>query len=207
MPGHTDAEDREDASIEMAAPDTDPKGEQDVNAEARDEAASRAEELERLNADLSRELSELKDQYLRKCADFENFRKRVSKERDDAIQFANQNLLLDIVSLLDDFDRALKSLPEGAEEDPLYQGVAMAEKQFASQLERKWGLVRYETVGREFDPNVHEAVSVVKDPECEAPVVVEEYMRGYCLHDRVIRSAKVRVKMPADKVPEAGSQE
>jgi len=150
-------------------------------------------------ASLEAENSNLKDQYLRKAADFENFRKRMNKDKQDAIDFANQTLLLDLIPVIDDFERAIKSSEATRNYDTLHEGIALIEKRLVSQLEAKWGLVRFDSAGLAFDPNRHEAIMMDKSPEVSEATVSEDFVRGYTLKDRVIRSAKVKVLMPADE--------
>ena len=184
---------REATSTEEAesAESTDQEAESD-GSEGEDEVSrlrARVEELERENSDL-------KNQYLRKQADFENFRKRMSREKADAIAYANKQLLLDIVTIIDDFERAIKSAEESRDFDSFHEGVALIEKQFTNMLERKWGLKRFDSEGEEFDPQKHEAVMTDEDKEHDKPVVVEDYQKGYFLNDKVLRSAKVKVSIP-----------
>ena len=163
-----------------------------AEAEPQDEVAqlrARVKELEEEN-------SSLKDQYLRKQADFENFRKRMTKEKADAISYANQQLLQDIIQIVDDFERAIKSSEESRDFDAFHDGVSLIEKQFTSMLERKWGLQRFDSEGEEFDPQKHEAVTTEEVEGEDRSVVLEEYQKGYFLHDRVLRSAKVKVSVP-----------
>ena len=180
--------------------------EESQSAEATaDEGASGAEpsgetvagDLSARVAELEAEVSELKDRYLRKQADFENFRKRMSREKQTAVEFSNKQLLLDIVTIIDDFERAVKSAEESKDFDAFHNGVLLIEKQFTSMLERKWGLTRFDSVGEEFDPQKHEAVATEESPDHGTAVVVEDYQKGYYLHDKVLRSAKVKVSMPA----------
>jgi molecular chaperone GrpE len=157
---------------------------------------------------LEAKLAEANDLYLRKAADFENFRKRMNQEKQNAIDFANQSLLLDLISVIDDFERALKSA-ESQKEDAgsdgekiaasyksLLEGISMIEKNLVTQLENKWGLKRFDSAGEPFDPNRHEAIMMEKSGEIEDPVVAEDFIKGYVLKDRVIRPAKVKVVMP-----------
>ena len=159
-------------------------------------------------ADLEAKLAEANENYLRKAADFENFRKRMNQEKSTAIDYANQTLLLDLVSVIDDFERAIKSAETQRETagtdseqiaagyNSLYEGISMIEKNLVSQLENKWGLKRFDSAGEPFDPNRHEAIMMEKSAEQEEPVVAEEFIKGYFLKDRVIRPAKVKVVMP-----------
>ncbi|HUW69403.1 MAG TPA: nucleotide exchange factor GrpE [bacterium] len=152
---------------------------------------------------LEAEVSSLKDQYLRKLADYENFRKRMFREKDDAVQYANTQLLTDLVGVVDNFDRAVQSSETSRDFQSLHDGVDMIRKSLLGLLESKYGLARFDSLGAKFDPNMHEAV-MSDQGECEEPVVVEEFVRGYKLRDRVLRSAKVKVRMP---LPTAASTE
>jgi len=155
--------------------------------------------------ELGAQLAESRDQLLRKAADFENFRKRMNQEKQNAIDFANQSLLLDLIPVIDDFERAIQSaegsveltgLPAGR---AMLDGIAMIEKRLTSQLEGKWGLKRFNAAGEPFDPNRHEAMMMEKSPEVQEPVVQEDFVKGYMLKDRVIRPAKVKVIMPENE--------
>jgi molecular chaperone GrpE len=156
----------------------------------------RDSQIEKLQA----EVSTLKDQYLRKLADYENFRKRMFREKDDAVQFANSQLLTDLVSVLDDFDRAVSSSETSRDFQSLHDGVDMIRRQLLGLLESKYGLSRFESKGEPFDPNHHEAM-MSEQGECDEPTVVEEYSKGYRLRDRILRSAKVKVRMPVVDAP------
>jgi molecular chaperone GrpE len=153
-------------------------------------------------AGLEEKLREAEDLYLRKAADFENFRKRMNREKQDAIEFANQSLLLDLIPILDDFDRAIKAAESIAsmskEFDGFYEGITLIEKRLVTQLENKWGLKRFDSAGEAFDPNRHEAIMMDKSAEVAEPVVQEDFLKGYTLKDRVVRSAKVKVLMPGE---------
>ncbi|MDR0598656.1 MAG: nucleotide exchange factor GrpE [Treponema sp.] len=168
------------------------------------EAGGLAERVAALEA----ELAAANDNYLRKAADFENFRKRRNQETQNALDYANQALLLDLLSVIDDFERAIRAAEtqrEAAGDDAgqiavsftsLYEGITMIEKNLVSQLENKWGLKRFDSAGEPFDPNRHEAIMMEKSAAVEEPVVAEEFIKGYSLKDRVIRAAKVKVIMP-----------
>jgi molecular chaperone GrpE len=192
------APDNGESSVEIhvetldSAQNGDPEGE-----EWQDEAG-----LDAKIAELEAQLAETRDQLLRKAADFENFRKRMNQEKQNAIDFANQSLLLDIIPVIDDFERAIQSaeasveltgLPAGK---AMLDGITMIEKRLTSQLEGKWGLKRFNAAGEPFDPNRHEAMMMEKSPDVQEPVVQEDFVRGYTLKDRVIRPAKVKVIMP-----------
>ena len=175
---------------------------------AQQDAAQNAEHSEHSAEEkiieLEGRLLEAEDKFLRKAADFENFRKRMNREKQEAIEYANQSLLLDLIQIMDDFERALIAAESIANEEfsAFYQGIAMIEKRLSSQLENKWGLKRFNSLGEPFDPNFHEALLMEKSAEVSEAMVQEEYYKGYTLKERVVRSAKVKVLMPetADEV-------
>jgi len=151
---------------------------------------------------LEEEVSSLKDQYLRKLADYENFRKRMFREKDDAVQFANSQLLADLVSVIDDFDRAIQSSETSRDFQSLHDGIDMIRKGLLGMLENRYGLQRFDSVNTPFDPNCHEAM--MSEPgNCSEPTVIEEYCKGYRLKERILRTAKVKVCMPSGNVEEA----
>ena len=194
----------ENATVQEAAAGAGESG----GASAAADASDSDDEVAQLRArvqELEHENSELKDQYLRKQADFENFRKRMTREKADAIAYANKQLLLDILQIIDDFERAIKSAEESRDFDSFHEGVALIEKQFTSMLERKWGLKRFDSEGEEFDPQKHEAVMTGEDGDHDHPVVLEDYQKGYFLNDKVLRSAKVKVSVPSGKSGEEQS--
>ncbi|ADK82297.1 nucleotide exchange factor GrpE [Sediminispirochaeta smaragdinae] len=160
-------------------------------------------DLEAKIRELEAENSDLKDRYLRKQADFENFRKRMLREKEESIKYANSSLISDLITVIDDFERAIRSSDESKDFESFHSGIEMIEKQLVGVLERKYGLSRMESVGKEFDPQLHEAIGMEANPDYDVQTVVEDYQRGYMLHDRVLRHAKVRVAMPA---PEKGGQ-
>ncbi len=164
--------------------------------------------LETELAELREELASVNDKYLRKLADDVNFRKRMAREKEDGQRFAVSNLLGDLIPILDDFDRAIASAEVQKDYMVLHDGVLLIKRQLGSVLESKYGLSRFESVGRPFDPNHHEAVAMVQGgPEDgEEAVVAEEFLPGYGLHDRILRTAKVRVRMPAPRRPDTDAQ-
>ena len=151
---------------------------------------SRIDELESEN-------TELKNQYLRKQADLENYRKRMIRDKENAVQFANQQILLDMTSIIDDFERAIRSAEEARDYDSFHDGIVLIENQLTNMLERKWGLKRFDSEGDVFDPQKHEAVTTESRDDHEESMVLEDYQKGYMLNDRVLRSAKVKVSMPS----------
>ncbi|NMA22654.1 MAG: nucleotide exchange factor GrpE [Spirochaetales bacterium] len=138
----------------------------------------------------------IKDQMLRDRADLENYRKRLIRDKEDSIRFANENLIKDLLQPLDDFARALEASESTKDYTKVHDGVVMVNAQIYSTLEKNWGLERIEAVGKEFDPQEHEAYQVVVDESLEHETVLEEYVVGYKLHGRVLRPSKVKVGKP-----------
>jgi len=117
------------------------------------------------------------------------------REKEESVTFANRQLLLDIVPIIDDFERAIKSAEDSQDFTAFHDGIVLIEHQFTGMLERKWGLKRFESVGEEFDPSKHEAVTTEEVPAQETSVVLEDYQKGYLLHEKILRSAKVKVSV------------
>lgn len=149
--------------------------------------------------ELENSLEEQKANYLRKHADFENFRKRMLKEKSDAIKHANESLITDLIEVVDNFDRAISSSIDSEDFNSFKEGIVMIEKQFKGMLSSNWGLSRIECVGKEFDPQIHEAMFMEDSDQVEVPTVSEEFQSGYMLHDKVLRAPKVKVQKPADQ--------
>ena len=165
------------------------------------EPMSPEEELAALKekiGDLETKLADANDQYLRKAADLDNFRKRAIREKQEISDFANQSLLKDLLPVLDDFERAMKFAESNSDFASFYEGIGMIEKRLYTQLENKWGLKRFYSEGEPFDPNRHEALQVEKAKGISEAIVKEDFLKGYLLKERVIRFAKVKVLMPAD---------
>lgn len=156
-------------------------------------------QLEKSIEELKKANAELQDQYVRKIADFDNYRKRMIKEKQDAFDYANTNLLSDLLESLDNFDRALDAAKNATDVETVVQGVQMTKDKLVSMLENKYNLVGYGQQGDIFDPNVHEAIASVQAPVVEA-ICSEVYLKGYKLKERVIRHAKVMVQMPDGSV-------
>jgi molecular chaperone GrpE len=140
------------------------------------------------------ELDSLKDRLLHSAADFENAKKRLTRERDEYVKFSQENLIRDLLPVLDNFERALAHAGEGdsANSKGIVAGVEMVRKQLFDALKNQ-GLKRLQAVGEVFDPHEHEAVGFVHEPGPEN-IIVEEVQPGYRLHDRLLRAAKVRIR-------------
>lgn len=192
---HTPAADEQvDSAVDdnLTAPDEGASAESDELTKAEQKMISLQEKVDQLEG----EKTELKDQLLRKQADFDNFRKRMFREKDEAIKYANTSLLTDLVAVIDDFERAINSTESSTDFESFLSGIQLIEKQFVGMLERDWGLKRMETVGMEFNPQEHEALMMEECDTCESQTVIEDFQKGYFLHDRVLRHAKVKVGVP-----------
>ena len=157
-----------------------------------DKAKKRIEKLEA-------EAADYKDKYLRAVADFQNLRKRSIQEKQEAFDYANTNLLKDLLDSLDNFDRTVEAASSASDPKAIADGVTMINKSMVSMLENKYDLVAYGAVGDAFNPDIHEAIGKSDDPVAE-PVLKAVYLKGYKLKDRVIRHAKVMVSMPDGSV-------
>lgn len=135
------------------------------------------------------DLRKLNDRYLRTVADFENYRKRSEREKDDFRKYAITNLLRDLLPVLDNFDRALDHAEEG---DDFHKGVLLIYKQLYDILQRA-GLKPIDEVGVRFNPNIHEAVIREENPSVLSQTVTAVLQKGYFLHDRLLRPALVKV--------------
>jgi molecular chaperone GrpE len=158
---------------------------------------SRSELLERVQA-LERELEMVRAQseenlraLQRTAADFSNYRRRTEEERAAVMQLSNALLIGKLLAVLDDFDRALASVPDNTDEAWL-DGVRLVERKLRAVLEGE-GVTPIEAVGEPFDPNLHEAVVHEETTEYPDNTVIGEVQRGYRLHDRILRPALVRV--------------
>ena len=155
--------------------------------------AAMQEEIEALKGQvdgLNKDLQEKKDRLLRLQADFDNFRRRSAKEREEISAVVTQNFCKDMLPLLDNFERAMAA--ETKDVEAFQKGVEMIFTQFQEIL-KKNGLEPIEAVGQKFDPNFHQAVMRVEDPEKEDDTVAQELQKGYMVKGRVIRPSMVQV--------------
>lgn len=178
---------------EAAQEDAAEGSEEEAPEEAASEAAAMQEEIEALKGQVERltgDLQEKKDRLLRLQADFDNFRRRSAKEREEISAVVTQNFCKDMLPLLDNFERAMAA--ETKDVEAFQKGVEMIFTQFQEVL-KKNGLEQIEAVGQKFDPNFHQAVMRVEDPEKEDDTVAQELQKGYMVKGRVIRPSMVQV--------------
>ncbi|MBK7090270.1 MAG: nucleotide exchange factor GrpE [bacterium] len=141
---------------------------------------------------LKQQLEEQKNDYLRLAAEFDNFRKRTRRDTADIIRSANESLIIQLLDVLDNFDRAMKSREENVDFETYSKGVALVYDKLNSILSNA-GLKRFESLGEPFDPRLHEALLQVEADDKEPDTVANELSPGYTLNDKVIRHAKVGV--------------
>lgn len=151
------------------------------------------QELEARIEELERENQALKEQNLRRIAEFENFKRRKEKEFLDLLQNANEELIIELLPVIDDFERFLQHAnDENQNVESLKQGVELIYKKFMQILEKQ-GLKPIESVGEEFDTEKHQALMQIDSDQHESGKVVDEHLKGYTLNGKVIRHSQVLV--------------
>jgi molecular chaperone GrpE len=166
----------------------------DEGAESKPEAGAAP-----ASPELAAELAELKDRHLRLAADFDNFRRRSLKERQDLHNYANENLVKELLPIVDNLERAVdhaRKEEQRSDSDNLLQGVELTYRSLLQILTRL-GVVEIAALGQPFDPQVHEAVRRIPASDKPANTVVEIYQKGYMLKDRMLRPAMVAVASEA----------
>jgi molecular chaperone GrpE len=164
-----------------------PSERQDELAEMRDKLQAKEKESEENYA-----------RYLRQVAEVDNFKKRVSREKEDAIRYANENLIKDILPVIDNLERAVTHAQGGGNGKPLVEGVEMVLRGLLDVFS-KHGVVQVPSIGSVFDPGKHEAMAHVESSEYQPNTIINEYHKGYLFRDRLLRPALVTVS----KAPEA----
>jgi molecular chaperone GrpE len=163
-----------------------------------------AENLQEVGGDsevqkLKDERDNLQDRLLRKQAEFENYKKRIDRERSEYVQFASAELMRELINALDSFDLAIRNAgAEGSAGENMLRGLDLVYKQFQDTMGR-FGLKPIEAKGQAFDPNVHQAVSTVATDEVDENTVVEELRKGYTLNGRLLRPAMVSVAVNSQR--------
>ena len=138
------------------------------------------------------ELKLLNDRYLRLAAEFDNYKRIAQRDQRDQIKFGNEQLLKELLPVVDNLERAIQAAKGGGTGDGLVQGVDLTLKQLAGAL-GKFGVQPIPTIGQPFDPSGHQAVASVPSDDVPNQHIVEEFQRGYRLHDRILRAAMVTV--------------
>ncbi len=174
-----------------------------IDEAAVDDMASQIEAIAVERDKLAAAFDEIQDRLLRRQADFENYRRRVEKDRADFAKFAGMETVRELLPILDDFERAVQAAPaaEGAAGE-FIKGVQMIHQRFFDALE-KVGLEPITSVGQPFDPNFHHAVETVENNDADDHTVLEEWRKGYNFKGKLLREAMVKVSVkPAPETPE-----
>ncbi len=193
--------------IENGAEQSEARSAEEVSSAA-DENADAAREDTRPLKDLSLELEneqrrarEFEDRFMRTAAEFENYKKRMSRQYEEVVRTANDKLLLELLEVVDNFERALQHDNGDESESPLRKGTELIYNQLQAMLQRH-GVMPIEALGKPFDANLHEAMMEVASDEYDIGIVAMEITRGYMHNDRVLRHSKVGVS----KGPEASEE-
>ena len=146
--------------------------------------------------ELENSVNQYKDQLLRKAAEFENYKKRVENDFASIIKSASEDLIVKLIPVLDDFERSLKAQKSGSEikgdEESVVRGVELIYTKFKKILESR-GVITFESVGKPFDPNLHDALLQIPNPDVPPHTIIEEIEKGYMMNEKVLRHARVVV--------------
>ena len=165
------------------------------NVENTDASANEMEQAPELSAEekLQAEVQQLNDKYLRLYAEFDNYKRRTQKERVELLQTAGKDVIVSLLPVLDDFDRALKAMETAADVAPVKEGILLVSTKLKNTLAQK-GLKDVESINQPFDTDFHEAITNIPAPSDDLKgKVIDEVEKGYTLNDNVIRFAKVVV--------------
>lgn len=176
-----------DEGSSVQEPETEPDK---VDTAADEEALARLEEENRA---LARQVEELKDRLVRNAADTENYKKRLQRDKEEAVRYANTALVKDLIGPMDDFSRALDAAEQSSNFEALKEGVRMIEDRLYTTLKNNWGLEVIDKSDVPFDPEEHEACLMEEVDGLDEDTVTMMLQKGYKLNGRVIRPAKVKV--------------
>lgn len=154
---------------------------QNTGSSVQDELTSKTEECKAIN-----------DKYLRLAAEFENYKRLTQRDQREQIRFGNEQLLKELLPVVDNMERAIKAARTNGSDSALIQGVELTLKQLFGIL-AKFGVQAIETAGQDFDPSAHQAVSYGPSNDVPTNKVLDEFQKGYRLHDRILRAAMVSV--------------
>ena len=201
MPGTEEQTQGADTKEDGAQENADQAAAEETAEEPEAEAEEPAAETEEPAADaissvkekaLRDKITALEDKVKRQMAEFDNFRKRTSKEKEQMFSMGERSVIEKMLPVVDNFERGLAAVPEAEKGSAIASGMEMIYKQMMKQLE-DLGVKPIEAVGKEFDPNFHNAVMQVESDELESGVVAQEFQKGYTYHDTVIRHSMVGV--------------
>jgi molecular chaperone GrpE len=160
--------------------------------------------LRELLAAKTQEAERSQERLLRLHAEFENYKKRMAREKAEFLKFAHEGLILEFLPVLDNLERATTSARAEAGSTPLLEGIEMIARLFRSVLE-KAGVKPMEVLGQPFDPGYHQAVAQVESSHADASLVMEEIQKGYLIEGRVLRPAMVKISRAVSPLPEDGA--
>ena len=178
----------EEVSASAEAPE-----EEDDSVDEETEVSDREPTLEEKAADAESKYKEMQDRYLRLNAEFDNFKKRMMRENSDRLKYFNMELIKELLPSVDNLERAISHAgDENSDLENMIEGLQMVYKGMQEAF-GKFGVSEIESIGKEFDPNCHQAVGMIESQEVPENHVAEECLKGYYLHDRIIRPTMVRV--------------
>ncbi len=174
------------------------EGKHQKDKKKKEDQGKEVEELKKKLEEKEKEAKENYDRLLRTAADFENYKKRAAREKEDWTKFANEDLIKGILPFIDNLERAVNHAQKVKDTGVLIEGIRLTLQQLLQAL-NKFGLSSFESIGKPFDPAMHEAMLVVETDKHEPNQVVEEFQKGYLLNDRLLRPATVSVSKPPEK--------
>ena len=174
--------------------DVEPENDENESSkkESRKEKKEKKKEEKEKKDKKDEQVEELKDRVTRQMAEFENFRKRTEKEKSQMFEVGVKTMVEKILPVVDNFERGLAQVPEDKKDDSFVEGMNMIYKQMMTAFD-EIGVKPIEAVGKEFDPNLHNAVMHVDDDTLPDNSIVEEFQKGYIYHDQVVRHSMVKV--------------
>ncbi len=188
-------EDREVKDIEEKR-ETPLEEKREESVEVVPEEKSPEEKVKELEASLASE----RDRYIRLYAEFENYRKRVQKEKEEILKYSVEPVIGDLLTVLDNLEMALEHASRDSDPGSLIEGVELTLREFKKVI-GKYGVEEIEALGKPFDPNVHHAMSQIERSDVQNNTIVEEYRKGYLLKDRVLRPSLVAVSRNVETKP------
>lgn len=176
-----------------------------MNEDNTETPSSGSDETEGLQAHEKSVIEELNNKYLRLYAEFDNYKKRVNKDKEELVKYGNESLIYELLPIIDNLELALK---HAQEESPsgIVQGVEMTLKELQRTLE-KFGVSRIEAAGKKFDPSVHHAMTQVEREDIKEKMVAEELRTGYLFRDKVLRPSLVSVSVKPQNKPDKTEME
>ena len=192
---NSDPNKKEEMNQECAEPEQNTAEEAQTSQETQEEQEASGEKkgfFKKKKDPRDEKIEELTDRVKRQMAEFDNFRKRTDKEKSTMYEMGARDMIEKILPIVDNFERGLATIPDEAKGSPFAEGMEKIYKQFTKTLEEA-GVKTIEAVGKEFDPNFHNAVMHVEDENFGENVVAEELLKGYTYRDSVVRHSMVKV--------------